>query len=103
MFGRKIRTKTPELRETTVNDDELRDCEWEKKIKAKTYADERRDAQPNDLQTGDQVFLKKKKSDNLSAKFESELYEIVEKKGNGVLIQSVTEAAMGQAFPRSLW
>ena len=87
-FGRKIRTKMPELRETTVNDDELRDRDWEKKIKAKTYADVRRGAQPNDLQTGDQVLLKKKKSDKLSATFESEPYEIVEKKGNSVVIQS---------------
>ena len=88
LFGRKIRTKMPELRETSVNDDELRDRDWEKKMKAKTYADERRGAQPNDLQTGDQVLLKKKKSDKLSAKFESEPYEIVEKKGNSVVIQS---------------
>ena len=44
MFGRKICTKMPELRETTVNDDELRDSDWEKKIKAKIYADERKGA-----------------------------------------------------------
>ena len=50
LFGRKIRTKIRELRETTVNDGEPRDRDWEK-IKAKTYAcaDERRGAQPNDL------------------------------------------------------
>ena len=87
LFGWKICTKMPELCETTVNDDELRDHDWEKKIKAKTYADERRGAQPNALQTGDQVPLKKKKSDKLSAKFESEPDEIVEK-GNSVVIQS---------------
>ena len=86
LFGRKIRTKMPELLKTTVNGDELRDRDWEKK-KAKTYADDRRGAQPNDLQTGDQVLLKKKKSDKLSAKFESEPYEIVEKKDNSVVIQ----------------
>lgn len=88
LFGRKIRTKMPELRETTVNDDELRDRDWEKKIKAKIYADERKGAQPNDLQTGDQVLLKKKKSNKLSTKFESEPYEIIEKKGNSVVVQS---------------
>ena len=66
LLGRKICTKMPELRETTINDDELRDGDWEKKIKAKTYADERRGAQPNGLQTGDQVLLKKKKSDKPS-------------------------------------
>lgn len=88
LFGRKMRKTMPELGETTVNDDELRDRDWEKKIKAKTYADERRGAEPNDLMTGDQVLLKKKKSNKLSAKFESEPYEIVEKKGNSVVIQS---------------
>ncbi|XP_022795609.1 uncharacterized protein K02A2.6-like [Stylophora pistillata] len=88
LFGRKIRTKMPELHEPTINNDELRDRDWEKKIKAKTYADERRGAQPNDLQTGDQVLLKKKKSDKLLAKFESEPYEIIEKKGNSVVAQS---------------
>ena len=41
MFGRKIRTKMTELLETTVDDNQLRDGDWEKKIKAKTYADER--------------------------------------------------------------
>ena len=60
LFGRKIRTKMPEFRETTVNDGELRDRAWEKNIKAMTYVDERRGAQANDLQTGDQVLLKKK-------------------------------------------
>ena len=44
MFGRKIRTKMTELLEITVDDNELRDGDWEKKIKAKTYADERRGA-----------------------------------------------------------
>ena len=34
------------------------------------------------------MLLKKKKSDKLAAKFETEPYEIVEKKGNGVVIQS---------------
>ncbi|XP_022792295.1 uncharacterized protein LOC111331444 [Stylophora pistillata] len=88
LFGRKIRAKMPELRETTVNDDELQDRDWEKKIKAKIYADERRGAQLNDLQTGNQVLLKKKKSNKLSTKFESEPYEIIEKKGNSVVVQS---------------
>lgn len=88
LFGRKIRTKLPEFRETAVNDEELRDRDWEKKTKAKTYADARRGAQPNDLQAGDQVLLKKKKSNKLSANFESEPYEIVEKKGNSVVVQS---------------
>ena len=84
LFGRKIRTKLPEFRETAVNDEELRDRDWEKKTKAKTYADARRGAQPNDLQAGDQVLFEKKKSNKLSANFESEPYEIVEKKATAL-------------------
>ena len=40
----------PELRKTTVNDDELQDREQEKKVKAKNYVDEWRGAQQNDVQ-----------------------------------------------------
>ena len=36
LFCQKIRTKMPELREATVNDDWLRGGNWEKKMKAKT-------------------------------------------------------------------
>ncbi|KAL9969410.1 hypothetical protein ACROYT_G021627 [Oculina patagonica] len=84
LFGRKIRTKLPEFCETAVNDEELRDRAWEKKMTAKTYADARRGAQLNDLQAGDQVLLKTKKSNKLSANFESEPYEIVEKRATAL-------------------
>ena len=40
LFAWKIHTKMPELRKTTVNDDELQDREQEKKVKAKNYVDE---------------------------------------------------------------
>ena len=76
------------MRETTVNDDELRDRYWEKKVKFKTNADERIGARPNNLRTGNQLLLKMKKSNKLSVKFESEPYEIVEKKSNSVVMQS---------------
>ena len=86
------RTKVPELRETTVNDDELRDLYWEKKVKSKKNANERKAVRPNDLQTGNQVLLKMKKSNKLSVKFESEPYEIVEKKSNSVVMQTPKKA-----------
>ena len=88
LFGRRIRTKLPELCERAVNDEELRDHDWEKKTKAKIYADTSRGAQPCDLQVGDQVLLKQKKSNKLSTNFQPEPYEIVERKGNSVVIQS---------------
>ena len=72
LFGRRIRTKLPELCERAVNDEELRDRDWEKKTKAKIYADTSRGAQPCDLQVGDQVLLKQKKSNKLSTNFQPE-------------------------------
>lgn len=42
LFGRKIRTKLPKLRETIVNDEELRDRDWEKKLKEDKSEDIRR-------------------------------------------------------------
>ena len=96
LFGRRIRTKLPELCERAVNDEELRDRDWEKKTKAKIYADTSRGAQPCDLQVGDQVLLKQKKSNKLSTNFQPEPYEIVERKGNSVVIQSPQKSQKGQ-------
>ena len=73
-------------------DEELRERDWEKKI----YADTSRGAQPCDLQMGDQVLLKQEKSNKLSTNFQPEPYEIVERKGNSVVIQSLQKSQKGQ-------
>ena len=66
LFDRRIRTKLPELRERAVNDEKLRDRDWEKKTKAKIIEATSRGAQPWDLHVGGQVLLKQKKSNKLS-------------------------------------
>ena len=96
LFGRRIRTKLPELCERAVNDEELRDRDREKKTKAKIYADTSRGAQPCGLQVGDQVLLKQKKSNKLSTNFQPVPYEIAERKGNSVVIQSPQKSQKGQ-------
>ena len=95
LFGRRIRTKLPELCERAVNDEEIRDRAWEK-TKAKIYADASRGTQPCDLQEGDQVLLKQKKANKLSTNFQPEPYEIVERKGNSMMIQSSQKSQKGQ-------
>ena len=67
----RLRTKVwwPEINKRAVNDEELRDRDWENKTKAKIYANTSRGAQPCDLQVGDQVLLKQKKSKKLSTNF----------------------------------
>ena len=52
LFGRKMRTKLPELREESI-ESEMRDRDGEMKAKAKQYADKKRNAQESDLAPGD--------------------------------------------------
>ena len=54
LFGRKLRTKLPELSET---DDEIRDHDSEKKEKGKLYTDKKRKAVESEIKEGDQVLL----------------------------------------------
>ena len=60
------------------------------------YADTSRDAQPCDLQVGDQVLLKQKNSNKLSTNFQPKSDEIVQRNGNGVVIQSPQKSQKGQ-------
>lgn len=87
-FGRSIRTKLPEIRETVPNDGELRDRDWEKKIQAKTYADTRRGATISDINPGDTVLLKQKKVDKLTTGFSPRPHMVIERKGNSVVIET---------------
>ena len=54
LFGRKMRTKLPELKEEST-ESEMRDRDGEMKANAKRYADKKRNAQESDLAPGDQV------------------------------------------------
>ena len=57
LFGRKIRTQIPELREIT-EDHEMRDRDAEKKGAAKLYADLKRGARYSEIMPGDYVPLR---------------------------------------------
>ena len=65
LFGRKLRTKLPELGNTNINDFEVRDRDGEHREKGKMYADEKRKAVPSTLKTGDQVFMKQERENKL--------------------------------------
>lgn len=87
-FGRTIRTKLPELREVVPNDGEMRDRDWQKKMDAKIYADIKRNARECDVTTGDTVLVRRKKIDKLTTDFGPDQYNVVERKGNSVVIES---------------
>ena len=68
LFGRRIRTKLPQLQEFTV-EDEVRDRDSERKEKGKVYADCKRNAQENKIQEGDKVLLRQEKENKLSTTY----------------------------------
>ena len=90
LFRRKlrIRTKLPELREVAKLDEEVRDRDRDKKGKMKEYADRTRDAEGNSLVVGDKVLLKQQRLNKWTTPFESRLYELIDKRGNSVLVES---------------
>ena len=90
MFGRKIRTKLPELqRDKVVLNEEIRDRDWRNKMSQKVYADAKRGAKENDIVPGDQVLLKNTKATGkLTPNFESEPYTVKANEGHELTLQS---------------
>ena len=88
LFGRKMRTKLPELKEEST-ESEMRDRDGEMKAKVKWYADtQKRNAQESDLAPGDQVLVKQECKNKLSTPFAPEPYDVVTKTGNSVVVES---------------
>ena len=58
LFGRKMRTKLPELREEVIAS-EVRDRDNGMKAKAKVYADKKRNGKESDIGPGDKVLVKR--------------------------------------------
>ncbi|CAC5383109.1 unnamed protein product [Mytilus coruscus] len=88
LFGRKIRTKLPELIDYNVNDFEVRDRDAEQKEKGKIYADKRRGACESDIRVDDQVLVRQDRENKMSTPFVPSPFKVVEKIGNSVLVES---------------
>lgn len=87
LFGRKIRTKLPELSDVHVEQG-VRDKDNEQKSKSKSYADARRGARYSEVLPGDQVLVQQEKKDKLSTRFDPTPYTVVSKHGNSLIVQS---------------
>jgi len=87
LFGRKIRTKLPDL-QIYVPDEEVRDRDLEKKEKSRVYTDAKRRAQECDLRPGDPVLMRQERQNKMSTNFEHDPYEVISKHGNSVVVQS---------------
>ena len=87
LFGRKVRTKLTKLQEITC-EDEIRDCDSERKEKGKPYADCKRNACENDIQKGDKVLLRQERDNKLSTPFKQVPFTVVQKNGNSFLAEA---------------
>ena len=90
MFGRKLKTKLPELRcAGNLLDEGVRDRDWNHKLIHKKHADNKRGAAESPIAPWDQVLLKNTKtSGKLEANFESEPYTVQTKEGSEVTVRS---------------
>ena len=75
LFLRKLRTKLPELTKVAKLDEEV--------------SDRARNAEENSLVAGDKVLLKQQRLNKWTTPFESRPYELIDKCGNSVLIESL--------------
>ena len=87
LFGRKIRTRLPELNDVHV-EHEVRDKDSEQKSKGKAYADAKRNARYSEVVPGDQVLVQQERQDKLSPQFNPTPYTVVTKRGNSLVVQS---------------
>ena len=87
LFGRKIRTKLPELSDVHVEQG-VRDRDSEQKSKSKMYADTERGARYSEVLPGDHVLVQQERKDKLSTRFNPSPYTVVNKHGNSLIVQS---------------
>ena len=88
LFGRRIRTRIPELSILERYDSEARDRDLLLKQKGKEYADQHNSTRSPDIRINDKVLLQQKKTSKTSTNFEHSPYKIVDVKGSQVTIES---------------
>ena len=90
MFGRELRTKLPELRnDKRIQDESVRDGDWNHKLTGKRYADNRRCGKPTTVLPGDRVLLKNSRTTGkLATNFEQTPYVVERREGNELTVRS---------------
>ena len=86
-YGREINIKIPSLPMKTKaqnNHAKAKICDKKAEKKMKDYADNRRNARPSKLQTGDTALVQQDKTNKFTTPFDPRPYEIIKKKGSMV-------------------
>ena len=88
MFNRKMMTKLPQIpiKPNKRLDKEVREKHDEEKMKQKKYADQKRKAKEKEVQVGDKIMIKQKKS-SVKTPWDPEPYNVVGIKGSKVTAQ----------------
>ena len=80
MFGKEMLSKLPKLsREAPITNDEIRDRDWAIKLPQKDYVDTKRHAVESQVEVGDQVLLRKTKTNKLSPKYDPSQCEVMDR------------------------
>lgn len=99
LFGRRIRTKLPQIELYRAGDEDVRDRDAVQKEKGREYSDKRRRAQESGISVGDRVLTKRMKKDNkLSSEYINEDFVVTSKLGADVTIKSTVT---GKEFRRN--
>ena len=88
LFGRKLRTKLPEMEEKNLLDEEERDHDKIRKSYYKTYADQKRGAKYSELEVGEKVLVKQKIQNKMDTPFHPDPFTLISKHGNSCVIES---------------
>lgn len=99
MFGRRLRSKLPNVPVFGDPNESVRDHDMMEKEKGRAYADNHRKAKPSGIEVGDTVLTKRMRKENkLSTEFSPEEFTVLNKKGTDVTIRS---SSSGKTYNRS--
>lgn len=88
LFGRKIKTKMPEILGDRILDEETGERDAWNKMKGKEYYDEKKRVKETKIEPGDVVLLKSSKENKLCPEYKDTKFSVTDKKNNSVTITS---------------
>lgn len=90
MFGRRIRSKLPQVPVYHSNDEEVRDMDRLQKEKGREYSDKKRKANHSKIEVGDEVLIKRmKKNNKLDTDYINEEFVVVRKQEADCTLKSI--------------
>ncbi|KAM0736831.1 Uncharacterized protein ACS0PU_006480 [Formica fusca] len=88
LFGRKIKSKMPEILGDRILDEETRERDAWNKLKEKDYYDKKKRIKETEIKPGDVVLVKGQKENKLSPEYKDTKFCVTDKKNNSVTITS---------------